>query len=150
MIKLKNKKTGEIQELTVTLTGDIVIEQDGERIVEISSLAELNEELEDYEEPKEYWCIDADGELLCEPSDDSCKFDNNCKEIGNYFETEEEAKKVVEKLKAWKRLKDNGFKFEGMDGLHYTIYYDEGKSYETHEQCEQAKLDLELLFGGEE
>lgn len=34
------------------------------------------------------------------------------KAIGNYFETREEAEKAVEKLKAWKRLKDSGLKFK--------------------------------------
>lgn len=32
------------------------------------------------------------------------------KEIGNCFDTIEEAEKAVEKLKAWKRLKDKGFR----------------------------------------
>ena len=67
------------------------------------------------------------------------------KEIGNYFETEEEAKKAVRKLEAWKRLKDKGFRFiEHIDrdtGQGMTRY--EWDGYVNGE-------DLDLLFGGEE
>lgn len=34
------------------------------------------------------------------------------KSIGNYFETKEEAEKAVERLRAWKKLKDGGVKFD--------------------------------------
>lgn len=115
----------------------------------LSSFPNILEDWFEEIKSKEYWCVDWTecGVFKTEHED---KMDDFNESIGNYFDTREEAEKAVEKLKAWKRLKDNGFKFESMDGLHYTIYYDEGKSYETHEQCEQAKLDLELLFGGEE
>lgn len=70
------------------------------------------------------------------------------KEIGNYFETKEEAEKAVEKFKAWKRLKDNGFKFKGWrttdlgaDKYYFVI---------TAESDGAGKGDLDLLFGGEE
>lgn len=72
------------------------------------------------------------------------------KEIGNYFETKEDAEKAVKKLKAWKRLKDNGFKFEGIENRSHRIKFYQGRSYETEQQCIQAGIDLDLLFGGEE
>ena len=67
------------------------------------------------------------------------------KSIGKYFETKEEAEKSVEKLKAWKRLKDNGFKFIKYDTEHCamaTIYFRYDDSVN--------KVDLDLLFGGKE
>ena len=139
---LKNKKTGEIREVQpITIGG-------------FRSLAELNEEWEDYEEPKEYWCIDWTGgvnHITVLDVFDSYK--EKKEEIGNYFETKEEAEKAVEKLKAWKRLKDKGFGFinfgykklckydvkNGVGNLQYQVpYYDE------------LEADLDLLFGGEE
>lgn len=140
-MKLRNKKTGKVIEWFNNTDG-----------IFPNSLAELNEEWEDVpEESKEHWFVSEFGKVY---SLKNIPMDKErigwLKLIGNYFETREEAEKAVERLRAWKRLRDNGFKFESMDCLHYTIYYYEGKSYETHEQCEQAKLDLELLFGGEE
>ena len=75
------------------------------------------------------------------------------KQIGNYFETKEEADKVVEKLKAWKRLKDLGFKCSyHSSGYHRGTFtadfiFDEDKLpiMDTF-----VAKDLNLLFGGEE
>ena len=65
------------------------------------------------------------------------------KEIGNCFDTIEEAEKAVEKLKAWKRLKDKGFRFTGLSN--------ESIGYEIKELSGDFALDLDLLFnGGEE
>lgn len=113
-MKLKNKKTGEI----VKFETDIYV--DAEDITyEFSSLAKLNEEWEDYEEPKEYWFIDTILNKIRLGSDKSdeewIRFKSWSKEIGNYFETIEEAEKAVEKLKAIKSLKDKGFKFTGWE-----------------------------------
>lgn len=76
------------------------------------------------------------------------------KEIGNHFETEEEAEKAVEKLKAWKRLREARLKFTNFAyeldettsntiAYHLTIIAD-GMAYENFTD------DLALLFGGEE
>lgn len=71
------------------------------------------------------------------------------KELGIWFESEGGAKKAVEKLKAWKRLKDKGFRFDGWSaGLGknkiYTIFW-------SHNDGEfDLRKDLNLLFGGEE
>lgn len=40
-------------------------------------------------------------------------------EIGDCFQTKEEAERAVEKLKAWKRLKDSGLKFKGWNKSNY-------------------------------
>jgi hypothetical protein len=80
------------------------------------------------------------------------------KSIGNYFESKEEAEKAVEKLKAWKRLKDKGFKFLGVKGLDYAIDFEVNPPY-THitfdeytatEEQKEFYNDLMMLFGGEE
>ena len=122
-----------------------------ENITKYNTLAELYEEWEDYEEPKSYWsidCLSPDG-IVSEFTGSSRDVFMNRKSIGNYFETKEEAEKAVEKLKAWKRLRDNGFKFEGLEKRGRWINFYKGKSYETDRQCQQAMQDLDLLFGGE-
>ena len=173
-MKLKNKKTGEIVDLS---EGVITDTYGGEKIqikpVAISnnegyvysSLAELNAEWEDAPEgPKKYWFINASGEINSIYEEDEEEEDTkSCKEIGNYFETEEEAEKAVEKLKAWKRLKDKGFRFTGVAGISNNIYvsfetdsnyrgghvmYDEHSN--TDNKLKEYNEDLALLFGGEE
>ena len=159
-MKLRNKKTGEIVDFNKgnfisSKDYGFVIYKDGGRGIEYNSLAEFNEEWEDYEEPKDkgYWYIDDlcrmrySSELLDEIDDRP----NNWmirKLCGNYFDTREEAEKAVEKLKAWKRLKDKGFRFKtwGWDDSsnnEYTIYF-------TLDSKTGDAVDLDLLFGGEE
>ena len=105
-MKLRNKKTGEI----INNNGINFLEGDYKTY---NSLAELNSEWEDApEEPKKYWFINASGEINSIYEEDEEEEDTkSCKEIGNYFETKEEAEKAVRKLKAWKRLKDKGLYF---------------------------------------
>ena len=145
-MKLRNKKTGEIIEVDMSCRGG--------RFIGDNSLAELNEEWEDYEEPKKFWEIDRYSRVQesKEPTDSIINpYWKKRLEIGNYFETKEEAEKAVEKLKAWKRLKDKGFKFEGLTYstwdnpcVEYTV---EGEYLNSDVQVEK---DLNLLFGGED
>lgn len=116
------------------------------------SLAELNEEWEDApEEAKRHWYIDTSCNLEI--------FENIClpeeavealKSIGNYFSSKEEAEKAVERLRAWKRLKDKGFRFvewqqhgitedRVMDGA---VYFEDAKNVN--------RSDLDLLFSQED
>lgn len=143
-MKLRNKKTGKIIKLDIHYIAGKNYE----------SLAEINKDWEDYEEPKEYWYINASGEVnsFCEEYED--KEDTEAsKQIGNYFEAREEAELAVEKLKAWKRLKDKGFRFdsydvadrEGDDPICGQVYF-KGCNYDK----EEIENDLYLLFGGEE
>ena len=152
-MKLRNKKTGEIGYLH---EGYVIVEQDESDLEPderwFNSLAELNEEWEDYEEPKTAWFIDPQGDIQ-EWRDADCDDWTNEKTIGNYFNTREEAEKAVEKLKAWKRLKDKGFRFKGWtidDGLRISICTnaDEDDIYDDDKR--RIKPDLDLLFGGEE
>ena len=141
-MKLKNKKTGQL--------GNFIINKDHfeccdlDYVPEYSSLAELNEEWEDYEEPKDFWFIDDEGYVEVE-SEEYEKHLDEMKSIGNYFATKEEAEKVVEKLKAWKRLKDKGVEIS---------YWAIASGYEIRIFCRysgpEIKEDLDLLFGGEE
>ena len=153
-MKLKNKKTGEIgypyfqnwKEITC-----VIVNENAIQIAEYTSLAELNDEWEDYEEPKDIFWIDNEG-TVCGPGIDysGTLFEKN-KEIGNYFDTREEAEKAVEKLKAFKRLKDKGFRFDGYDVAHNSngdlcgqLFYNAG------DYCiEDVEPDLDLLFSGE-
>lgn len=65
-----------------------------------------------------YYYLDSDGlvydNIWADDSIDGSRFD-----IGNCFQTEEEAEKVVEKLKSWKRLKDSGLKFKDWNKINY-------------------------------
>ena len=117
-----------------------------------NNLAELCEKWEDYEEQKVYWYIMGKDDIRF-TEDEGTDFDNKHKGIGNYFETQEEAEKTMEKLKAWKRLKDAGFRFKGKK-IDSTTY----KHYVEFEVCSKDVIlfnddidaDLDLLFGGEE
>lgn len=132
-MKLRNKKTGEIMELCCHRAGDYREKYD--------SLAELNAEWEDVpEEPKEYWIP---------MSDEPYPF------VGNDWEEEglatglislskEENDRKRQKLKAWKRLKDKGFRFD--DFVRDAIYFNLD---EEQIQNKSILKDLDLLFGGE-
>ena len=126
-MRLRNKKTGEIN------YGDLHLD-------EFDSLAELNEEWEDYEEPKRHWIIDTMNDRV-EDFDVPMDFNES---IGNYFESREEAKKAVGKLKAWKRLKDKGFRFNGGDDACISYILDPVK------WDDKLEKDFDLLFSGED
>ena len=142
-MKLRNKKTGE-----VVILIDHIFDN-------YNSLAELNEEWEDYEEPKTFYNILSNGGVIeKEGATDDMReeFIKDAKKIGNYFLSREEAERAVEKLKAWKRLKDKGFRFDGYDVAHNSngdlcgqLFYNAG------DYCiEDVEKDLDLLFGEEE
>lgn len=145
-MKIRSKKTGEIREVR-----EILI--DG--MFNVSSLAEL-EEWEDYEEPKEYcWFIDDAGDVSIDKV--LCSKINMRKSIGNYFETKEEAEQAVEKLKAWKRLKEAGFMFTftpavgSLDISPDKFQIDISAEMPEKYFCNDSIIkDIDLLFGGEE
>lgn len=101
---------------------------------------------EEYEDPKEYWCIDWTGGInhitVLEGTDE---YEENKKQIGNYFETREDAVNALEKLEAFKRLKDKGFKF---CGFAYTELCDYARvNIKATIINDSINEDLELLFG---
>ena len=143
-MKLRNKKTGEIRELPDGFfCGD--------------NLKKICEEWEDApEEPKEYWYMENNGDIDKETYDGD-EYEEKMIEIGNYFESPEEAEKAVEKLKAWKRLKDKGFRFTLTPGVG-SLDITPGKfqieiTAEMPEKwfcCDAVQKDLDDCFGGEE
>lgn len=157
-MKLRNKKTGAIYKIE-----DIDLGNNADGIwlgmTRYSSLAELNEEWEDAEEPKKYWFIRSDSSTIGYSSSTigyslisntrSCR---NRKEIGNYFSSKEEAEKALKKLKAWKRLKDKGLvikKWSHTPDMQLTT-----GSFLKIEGFIPAIMenikDLDICFGGEE
>ena len=155
-MKLKNKKTGEIKEVTfqhrkigepyqIAIADEKQDENGQSQGWGYKTLAELNDEWEDYEEPKRYWIIDTMNDCI-EDFDIPLNAPFN-REIGNYFETREDAEKAVEKLKAWKRLKDKGFKFlqisQSLTDVDMQIILSECQDVATSH-------DMQLLFGGKE
>ena len=137
-MKLRNKKTGKIKEVDPLVIGGF------------QSLAELNEEWEDYEEPLVdwVWYMDLQGSVGCAAREENDWSRES--EIGNYFETKEEAELAVDKLKAWKRLKDKGFRFDGWDENHHCLGVIEFSFPNAENSVYDFKQDLDLLFGGEE
>lgn len=165
-MRLRNKRTGETGNLVLNINPNresycVLSTENGDTLCgnavigDYDTLAELAEEWEDYEEPKEYWFIGAGGEIQKTDRDPDDGYARQMIATGNYFETKEEAEKAVEKLKAWKRLKDKGVKFTG-----YGRYDIDGeKSPHISFSCpnfddlfddDEMVADLDLLFGGEE
>ena len=154
-MKLRNKKTGEIGNLPPYGGKDgkiwVCIGNISRPEYRYNSLAELNEEWEDYEEPKGHWTID--------PMNESCIDDGKYtapdeleryEELGLKFETREEAEQAVEKLKAWKRLKDRKFGFYGYQFYDILSGVLNIKAEFENDSDNQIVEDLNLLFGGEE
>lgn len=149
MKQVKNRSTGDIGELDFDSKEGVFIVVRYDLLTKVTSksyyknLKDLDEEWEDYKEPKEYWHIFGTNITKTQEGLDEV-YDKRNKQIGNYFETREEAEKAVECLRAWKRLKDNGFKFTAyqLQELNIKFFLDHGYT--------KMGDDLDLLFGGEE
>lgn len=132
-MKLQNNQTGQVENFCIDK--DQICSCD--RAFVYNSLAQLQEAgWEDYEEQCFY--ITSTGEVREGDLDADWRDERR---IGNYFETEEEAEKAVEKLKAWKRLKQGGFHWNSwtLGGAHFGVDLYDGYNN-----------DLDLVFGGEE
>ena len=177
-MRLRNKKTGEIYECRTDGKEDSLWEKEGTSIClswkiddhlwegrDFYSLAELNAEWEDApEEPKPQgaYYIDRDGKVV--PFNMSISYPKSVfdteqtAEIGNHFETEEEAEKAVEKLKAWKRLVNKGFRFTYWGKRSNWVGLPEVKALKylvdivgvLPDNIDEFRDDLDLLFGGED
>lgn len=162
-MRLKNKKTGEVGNLALNVNPNresysVLSTENGDTVcgnlvlADYNSLAELTEEWEDMpEEPRYYYFIRSESLTVgCSPISNtrSCR---NRKEIGNYFETEEETEKAIEKIKAWKRLRAKGFRFANCEIEMSEIIVPEItiKAFVDTEEPEALNL-VNLLFGGEE
>lgn len=149
-MKLRNKKTGEIVYATMMASyggGELQIRYypvnnaEDTQFKEYRSISELNEEWCDYEEPENFYIVEQRGTVGSRFRTGD-EYEKMFKEIGNYFLSREEAEKAVEKLKAWKRLKDKGFRFDGYNAC--SVDYDIDEQYRKY-----ISEDLNLLFGGE-
>ena len=148
-MKLKNKKTKEIGYFCFANWNDpvlIIMDKNGVQLAKYNSLAALDAEWEDVsEEKKRFYWLDYNGDIY--NTEIGTMDRSEIKEIGNYFESKEEAELAVEKLKALRRLKDKGmrmysFKKEktGIDLDFYTLTI----------LAPRDKDSLDLIFGGEE
>ena len=157
-MKLQSKKTGEIWTLTNRNEGTSAVlwVSNGSQTLRIESIEELTSRFEDYEEPKAYYIGRCGTIEEFDPTKD-VGLTEMLNEIGNYFETREKAEKAIEKLKAWKRLKYAGFKFEGIKEDYTRVSqtpFRSGKRYlqfnksEDDEWMKENWEDLKLLFGG--
>lgn len=157
-MKLKNKKTGEIGDIAQTSNNAIIVYYpivDGVAInpqhrAIYESLAELNREWEDYEEPKVYYYyIDNAGSVMI-TTDCGFRIDERREELGNYFKTKVEAEQAIERLKAWKRLKDKELKAISLNicGDDFVANF----KLINHADYSQSMDDFECIlgFGGEE
>ena len=149
-MKLRNKKTGEIGYLIVG-KGSInysVTNDDWDNCGEYNSLAELNAEWEDYKENKDsalnIMILTLSNFIENEPDEDKVDL--------------EDWKQMLEELKALRRLKDNGFKFEGIKEDYTRICQEPfrtGKRYlqfnksEDEEWMKENWNDLDILFRNE-
>lgn len=147
-MKLRNKKTKEIHEITdIKALSDnmekkfVIYSWTESHNFAYKTLAELNEEWEDYEEPKS---------TIKDVWFNSTLANGHFVEID--FINDKEAEKAVEKLKAWKRLKDKSFRF---DGWHIGSISNNVDNYidfhcDNGTDWRDISEDLDLLFGGEE
>lgn len=150
-MKFRNKATKEIRKAEMRDDGIYLYSETSEewRKCDWEVLAKYWEEYR--EEPKVGYMIDP-MEEDCVATEDSGYEEpdiERAKELGIWFDTEEEAEKAVGKLKAFTRLKDKGFRFEGWDNTdRSTIHY--FSLFVAIEDLDGINKDLDLLFGGEE
>ena len=131
-MKLRNKRTGEIGNLHYDPEKEyhfIVSTDDPADMRLYKKLSQLNEKWEDV--PEEL------GKILNIYTDET-----DMGRITIEYNTEK-AEKAVEKLKAWKRLEDKGFRFCGGDDA--CISY----AADIENWSMQDLQDFDLLFGGE-
>lgn len=129
----------------------------GQHTFYYSSIKKFMDDWEDAPEEKHYF-IDNAGNVKDEKG--HSRYRKQRQEIGNDFKTEEEADKAAEKLKAFTRLQDKGFKFEGIKEDYTRILQGQnpfrtGKRYlqfnksEDEDWMKENWDDLDLLFSGE-
>ena len=124
-------------------TGEIIKWEHGPRYrlgKEYSSIKEFAEDWEDAPEPKKKYYIGNSGVIHIEGT----SLNREAREtIGNSFDSWVEAYEAREKLRAWKRLMDKGFKFEG-----WYLPKDGFARIEIEANCVPGAVeDLDILFG---
>lgn len=157
-MKLRNRKTGEVKEWDFGNWYQAILNPENKEKYEcslkeyIDRVVKFNDEWEDVpEEPKVGYIIDP-MEEDCMSADNSGYEESDierAKELGIWFESEEEAEKAVEKLLAFKRLKDKGFSFCGYDDG-YKHDFNSGHIEFYVKNSGDVLADLGTCFGGEE
>lgn len=126
------------------------------------TLKGMNEMFEDATEEPEEWYINEYNEP--EKVDFGSPIDDieSLREIGFLFKTEKETELAIRKCKAWKRLRDKGFRFDGWEDLQAEMSMDDlmlfnrdvlntdniiGFRMDDYHDCIK---DLNICFGGEE
>ena len=160
-MKLINKLTRQHGRLASNTSKSLrVIDRKGKTLGVYKTLKDLTSVWTDFKDLKQFYFIGAFSEVH------SGNIDNEdliaeLKSIGNYFETREEAEETVEKLRAWKRLTDKGFKIESWSNDVGDNYYKSGqielnlnnvrnREWDEYDQIMEIKIDLDILFGGEQ
>ena len=119
----------------------------------------FNGSIEEWEdaskEPKEWWYIDIHGPHKVTNNDEYYQqVKTASKQIGNYFETREEAEKAVEKLSALTKLCKKGFEFNSVEMFGSGFIKIKASIPISEKTTLQERSDitdsLYLLFGGEE
>ena len=145
-MKLRNKKTGKVIDSNDLLTDRFILDLFSRDFDYFNSIIhKIQDDWEECKEPKTFYVIDLDGEIL--PGDFEDKTIEKSKELGNYFETKEEAERALEKLKTWKRLRDKGFRFKDFARLNDCAIIIRATSDEGWSEIYD---DLNTCFGGEE
>lgn len=152
-MKLKNKRTGEIRPAEAREDGIYLYDETTDQWYkyELDLLAKWWEYYEKPEKPEEHWAIDQFGEPINVSGLSSLQLEK-LHQLGNDFSSENATIEVLEKLKAWRRLEDKGFRFDGYDVAHKSngnlagqIFYDAGNY-----SIEDIENEMDLLFGGED
>lgn len=144
IMEIERRKIMAPEDLNYTLTFKLtdggmkkINELNKEELEEAKRL--IDKALKDYEDPEEV----ALEEMIKKLERD---FEIS-RDVWNNIEKAKRIKKVIEKLEAWKRLKDCGFKFKDFARLNDQAYLIRATSNESWTNLYD---DLELLFGGEE
>ena len=152
-MKLRNKDDGRIREFGIDETKSFpyYLRDELGNTYWAKTIKEIADKWEEIEELKRTWYIDTWGSIR---ELEAMEMPIGWEEKPIFeFETKEDAEKAVEKLKAWKRLKDLGFKCS-----YYSSGYHRG-TFTADFVFDEDKLpimdtfvakDLNLLFGGEE
>ena len=154
-MKLRNKKTGEIGEPRIVCEGnyiEICVDSENHIVHYYKTLHGMFKEWEVFKDHKEHYFITEYGEVFSLEYESLNNVANveDYKQIGNYFETKKDAEKVVEKLKAFKRLKDKGVKFK-LDFVRNTIHFTYRIDGTLHSVVNEERIifeDMKTIFGG--
>lgn len=155
-MKLRIKETGEVLEdvkyidTTLSIITIQYLDNGILRETRIKNLSDI-EEVKEVEDEL-FYVISAEHKdgYMCVLKEDYKEICDIAKKLGLGFEIEKEAEKAVEKLKAWKELKDDGitYSLDEDNGVPYIVIHSKEETG-TAEKVTRIFKNLTLLFGGE-